>query len=68
MKYVVLKLTARERDVRDLLARGLSNKEIAVKLHISERTAKFHVSSLLKKFGVENRQEVVCLLCDLNRP
>jgi DNA-binding NarL/FixJ family response regulator len=54
-------LTHREREVLILLARGLTNKQIAAELVISERTAKFHVSSLLSKFGASNRTEVVAI-------
>ncbi len=52
-------LTAREREVLDLLGRGLSNKLIARELHISEHTVKFHISSLYAKLGVNNRAEAV---------
>ncbi len=48
-------LTVREQQIIDLLREGLSNKQISSILGISERTAKFHVSNLLKKWGVENR-------------
>jgi len=52
-------LTAREREVLDLLGHGLSNKLIARELHISEHTVKFHISSLYAKLGVNNRAEAV---------
>jgi DNA-binding NarL/FixJ family response regulator len=52
-------LTAREREVLDLLGRGLSNKLIGRELHISEHTVKFHISSLYAKLGVNNRAEAV---------
>lgn len=52
-------LTEREREVLALLAHGNTNKEIAQALFITERTAKFHVSSILKKLNAGNRTEAV---------
>lgn len=54
-------LTERELEVLALLAQGMPNKEIAAHLVISERTAKFHVSSIMGKLGATNRTEAVAL-------
>jgi DNA-binding NarL/FixJ family response regulator len=50
-------LTARELEVLGYVAQGLSNKEIASKLRISEKTVKSHVSTILGKFGMESRTQ-----------
>ena len=52
-------LTARQREVLQLLAQGLSNAEMALQLHRSERTVEHHVSALLGKLGVATRAEAV---------
>jgi len=52
-------LTPRERQVLDMMAEGLGNKEIAWRLQISEHTVKFHVSSILAKLGASSRTEAV---------
>lgn len=54
-------LTPRETEVLELLSRGLQNREIAEKLFVTERTVKFHVSSLLHKLGAANRTEAVSI-------
>lgn len=54
-------LTDREMEVLRLLAQGKSNKEIAATLVISERTVKFHVSSIMGKLGASNRTEAVSI-------
>lgn len=58
-------LTAREVEVLRLLAQGKTNKEIAESLVITERTVKFHVSSILDKLGAGNRTEAVTLAIQL---
>jgi DNA-binding NarL/FixJ family response regulator len=55
-------LSKREQEVLSGLLENLSNKEVADRLHISERTVKFHVSNLLAKFGVRRRADLI-LLC-----
>jgi DNA-binding NarL/FixJ family response regulator len=55
----LIMLTARENDVVRLLAAGLTNKEIAHRLGITENTVKFHVNGILGKLGVETRTEAV---------
>jgi DNA-binding NarL/FixJ family response regulator len=58
-EYLNDPLTTRESEVLALLAGGAGNKEIAAQLRISEHTAKFHVSSILSKFGATTRTEAV---------
>jgi len=50
-----VKVSRREQEVLDWILQGCANKEIASKLNVAERTVKFHVSSLLAKFGVTDR-------------
>jgi DNA-binding NarL/FixJ family response regulator len=52
-------LTAREREVLHLVAIGRANKQIANQLSVSERTIKFHVSSILAKLDARNRTEAI---------
>jgi DNA-binding CsgD family transcriptional regulator len=52
-------LSRRELDVLKLVCQGMSNKEIAERLFISEHTAKDHLKSILKAFGAHSRSEVV---------
>jgi DNA-binding NarL/FixJ family response regulator len=54
-------LTAREREVLQMLAHGHGNKQIAARLNISEHTVKFHVASVLGKLGASTRTEAVSL-------
>ncbi|GAC1703217.1 MAG: response regulator transcription factor [Candidatus Acidiferrum sp.] len=57
----VTNLSRREQEVLDSLLENLSNKEIAGRLNIAERTVKFHVSNLLNKFGVRRRADLILL-------
>ncbi len=54
-------LTPREIDVLGHLAQGQANKQIAARLGISERTVKFHVSSIFRKLDASNRTEAVTI-------
>jgi DNA-binding NarL/FixJ family response regulator len=54
-------LTARELMVLRLIASGLSNRDIADALAISERTVKFHVTAILNRLGADNRTQAVAL-------
>ena len=56
-----LDITPREREVLDLIARGYSNKRIALELAISEKTVKAHVGRLLAKLGVADRTQAALL-------
>ena len=57
-------LSAREREVADLVGQGCSNADIASKLHMSVATVKAHVSRLLVKLEVDNRVQVALLVQD----
>ena len=52
-------LTARENDVLQLLARGLTNRAIALELGITQHTVKFHVNAIMSKLDVQSRTEAV---------
>jgi DNA-binding CsgD family transcriptional regulator len=56
-----IKMTRREKQVLDGVLRSMQNKEVGASLHLSERTVKFHVSSLLRKFKVKSRTELQAL-------
>jgi DNA-binding NarL/FixJ family response regulator len=60
-------MSKREQEVVELLMQNLSNKEIGSKLHMSERTAKFHVSNLLAKYGVQRRADLILLFVQAER-
>jgi DNA-binding NarL/FixJ family response regulator len=53
-----LALTRREREVAELVARGMTNREIATRLYVSERTAQNHVQHILDKLNLPNRSQI----------
>jgi DNA-binding NarL/FixJ family response regulator len=53
-----IKLTGREKQIVDLIAEGLSNKEIAARLHIATQTVKSHVHNILEKLALSSRLEI----------
>ena len=61
-----VQLSPREREALTMIANGLSNKQIARKMAISENTAKFHVTSLFNKLGVNGRAQAVAVAVQAN--
>ena len=57
-RFLELGLTRREAEVAVQVGKGLSNKEIALELNISEATVKKHVANIFEKLGVERREEI----------
>ena len=57
-------LTQREREISKLVAEGLSNKEIASKLFITEGTVKNHISSILSKLGLSHRTQIALYIIE----
>jgi DNA-binding NarL/FixJ family response regulator len=60
-KTTLARLTPRERQIVEALARGSTNAEIATELHLSTATIKAHISRLLDKLGLNNRTQVALL-------
>jgi DNA-binding NarL/FixJ family response regulator len=54
-----LRLTRRQQELLPMVARGLTNKEIAYNLNLSEQTVKNHVHRMLRKIGVNDRSEII---------
>jgi DNA-binding NarL/FixJ family response regulator len=58
-------LTAREREILEVVAEGLDNHEIAARLHISEKTVRNHVSMIFSKLQIRSRAQAVALARDV---
>jgi DNA-binding NarL/FixJ family response regulator len=59
-----LSLTRREHEVAELVARGLTNRDIATQLYLSERTAQNHVQHILTKLGMSNRHQIAAWMAN----
>lgn len=51
-------ITPRQKEIVELVCKGLRNKEVADQLHITEKTVKFHLTAIFLKMGVRNRTEL----------
>jgi DNA-binding NarL/FixJ family response regulator len=56
------RISPRQEQVLDLVLAGKANKEIANQVFLTERTVKFHVTSLLRLYGVSSRTELIAIL------
>ena len=61
-----IRLSKREREVIGLVAEGLSNQEIAERLFITERTVRYHITSIFNKLGANNRTQAVAIASRLH--
>lgn len=59
-------LTKREKEVFNLLIKNMTTKEIAIKLGISEKTVRNHISNTMQKLGVKGRSQAVIELLRMN--
>lgn len=65
----IMGLTSREEEIAIWVANGFANKEIAGTLEISERTVKFHVSNILRKYHAQNRRHLIAMIVsDIRTP
>jgi len=62
------RITAREREIAQLLSAGASNKEIAKKLLVTERTVKAHLTAIFRKLGITGRLQLALFMLEHSRP
>jgi two-component system response regulator FixJ len=67
MREKLERLTARERQILDAVARGLSNKEIATELDLSHRTVEMHRARMMRRLGARRISEVIAMATGLER-
>jgi two-component system response regulator FixJ len=67
MRDKLERLTARERQILDAVARGLSNKEIATELDLSHRTVEMHRARMMRRLGARRISEVIAMASGLER-
>lgn len=60
-KFTLKGLTGREAEVAEMVSTGLSNKEVADQLFVTEKTVKFHLTNIYKKLEVKNRMKLMAL-------
>lgn len=60
-------LSPREQEVADWIMEGISNREIAEKLFVCEKTIKFHITNIFRKYGVRNRPEFFKKAYDIDK-
>jgi len=63
----VVRLTRREREIAELVAEGLSNREVAERLFISQRTAEGHVDRIMRKLGFSTRAQIAAWVVENRR-
>jgi DNA-binding NarL/FixJ family response regulator len=68
VRKMVLRLTRRQQELVPMIARGLTNKEIASNLNLSEQTVKNHIHRMLRRIGANDRLEVVEITRAQNLP
>jgi DNA-binding NarL/FixJ family response regulator len=66
-KYSLTTLTTRERQIVGLVSKGLSNREVASRLNLSEGTIKAHLHNIYQKLAISNRTALTALAVSLSR-